>query len=167
MVPRWTHCTKQAKCTFDCLVRMVFTQRQRMKDLVLRAHVVVRTYNRKISRRHLADCVKILPQKACRTCSTIIFLIQPIKSIICGVDVAVVAFAPQRLFRVQLKSIVKVFPCETTTNLKGWRLNNWPQQNTTQIGDFHWTSERQWIVSEILSPSFECFSLTLRPLCSA
>ena len=30
--------------------------------------------NMKISRRHLADCVKKLHQKACRTCSTIILL---------------------------------------------------------------------------------------------
>ena len=32
-----------------------------------------RTSNMEISRRHLADCVKNLQQKACRTCSTIIF----------------------------------------------------------------------------------------------
>ena len=54
----------------------------------------------KISRRRLADFVKTLHQKACRTCSTIIFLPkknnrsaravegQPIKSLICGVVVA-------------------------------------------------------------------------------
>ena len=40
----------------------------------LRARVVLRTSNMKISRRRLADCVKTLHQKACRTCSTIIFL---------------------------------------------------------------------------------------------
>ena len=45
-----------------------------MKDLLLRAPVVVRTSNMKISRRRLADYVKTLHQKACRTCSTIIFL---------------------------------------------------------------------------------------------
>ena len=45
-----------------------------MKDLLLRAHVVVRTSNMKISRCRLADYVKTLHQKACRTCSTIIFL---------------------------------------------------------------------------------------------
>ena len=45
-----------------------------MKDLHLRARVVSRTSNMKISRRHLADYVKTLHQKACRTCSTIIFL---------------------------------------------------------------------------------------------
>ena len=71
---------------------MVFMQRQRMKDLPLRAWVVVRTSKMKISRSRLADYVKTLHQKACRTCSTIIFFIQPIKSLICGVavDVAVV-----------------------------------------------------------------------------
>ena len=42
-----------------------------MKDLLLRARVVVRTSNMKISRRRLADYVKRLHQKECRT---IIFL---------------------------------------------------------------------------------------------
>ena len=55
-----------------------------MKDLLLRARVVVRTSNMKISRRPLADYVKTLHQKAC---STIISFIQPIKSLICGVVV--------------------------------------------------------------------------------
>ena len=53
---------------------MVFMKGQRMKDLLLRAPVVVRTSNMKISRRCLADYVKTLNQKACCTCSTIIFL---------------------------------------------------------------------------------------------
>jgi len=53
---------------------MVFMQRQRVKDLLLRARVVVRTSNVKISRRRLADYVKHLHQKAWRTSSTIIFL---------------------------------------------------------------------------------------------
>ena len=44
-----------------------------MKDFLLRARVVVRASNIKISRRHLAHYVKKLHQKACRTCSTIIF----------------------------------------------------------------------------------------------
>ena len=39
------------------------------KDSLLRAHVVVRTSNMKNSRRRLADYVKKLHQKACRTCS--------------------------------------------------------------------------------------------------
>ena len=59
---------------FASLVRMVFVSRQRRKDLLLRAPVVDRTSNMKFSRRRLADYVKTLHQKACRTCSTIIFL---------------------------------------------------------------------------------------------
>ena len=51
---------------------MVLMQRQKMKDVLLRARVVVRTSNTKISRRHLADYVKTLHQKACST-STMIF----------------------------------------------------------------------------------------------
>ena len=49
-------------------------QRQGVKDLLLRARVVVRTSNIKISRRRLVGYVKTLHQKACRTCSTTIFL---------------------------------------------------------------------------------------------
>ena len=52
---------------------MVFIQRQRMSNLLLWAFVVVRTSQMKISRRHSADCAKKSHQKACRTCSTIIF----------------------------------------------------------------------------------------------
>ena len=59
-----------------------------MKDLLLQARIVVRTSNVKISRRHLVDYVKKLRQRACRTCSAIIFL-EPIKSLICGVVVVV------------------------------------------------------------------------------
>ena len=44
-----------------------------MKDLLLRAWVVVPTSNMETSRCHLADCVKKLRQKACRMCTTIIF----------------------------------------------------------------------------------------------
>ena len=45
-----------------------------MKDLMRRlTSVVIRTSNIKISRRGLADYVKKLHQKACRTYSTIIF----------------------------------------------------------------------------------------------
>ena len=45
-----------------------------MKDFLLRARVVVRTSNVKISPRRLADYDKASLQKACRTCSTIVFL---------------------------------------------------------------------------------------------
>ena len=60
-----------------------------MKDLLLRARVVVRTSNVKISRRRLADNVKTLHQKACHTCSTIIFLHSTNQILIRGVDVEV------------------------------------------------------------------------------
>jgi len=52
--------------------------------------VVLRTSNLKTSRRRLVDYVKKLHQKACRTCTArLFFLIQPIKSFICGVGVVV------------------------------------------------------------------------------
>ena len=44
-----------------------------MKDLLLQCRVVVRTSDMKISPRRLADYVKTFHQKACRTCSSIIF----------------------------------------------------------------------------------------------
>ena len=44
-----------------------------MKDLLMTAHVFFRTSNVNISRRHLADYVKIFHQKACLKCSTIAF----------------------------------------------------------------------------------------------
>ena len=44
-----------------------------MKDLRLRACVDVRSSNMKIPQRRLADYVKFFYQKACCTCSTIIF----------------------------------------------------------------------------------------------
>ena len=53
---------------------MVFMTRQRVKDLLLQARIVVRTSNVKISRRRLADYIKALHQKACHTCSTNFFL---------------------------------------------------------------------------------------------
>ena len=72
-----------------CSARTVFMYRQRMKDLLLRARVVVRTSNMKISRRYLPDYVKTLHPKAC---STNIFLHSTNQIIDCGVvvDVAVV-----------------------------------------------------------------------------
>ena len=53
-----------------------------MKDLLLRARLVVTTFSMKMSRRCLADYVEKLQQRACPTCS---------KSLICGVVVAVAA----------------------------------------------------------------------------
>jgi len=43
---------------------MVFMKRQRMKDLLLRALIVVETSKNKIWRRHLADNVKKIAQKS-------------------------------------------------------------------------------------------------------
>ena len=57
-----------------------------MKDLLHRARVVVRISNMKISRRRLADSTKKRAARAAR----LFFFIQPIKSLICAVDVAVV-----------------------------------------------------------------------------
>ena len=74
IIPSWSRCTKWAKCTFAFFARVVFMSRKRMKDLLPRACVVVRTSKMKTSPRRLADYVKRLHQKACRTCSTIIFL---------------------------------------------------------------------------------------------
>ena len=52
---------------FACLARMVFMQRQIMKNLLLQAHVVVRTSKMKISCCRLADFVKNFHQKAYTT----------------------------------------------------------------------------------------------------
>ena len=55
----------------------------------LRARVVVRTLTMKISRRRLADYVRKLHQKRAARAARLFSLIQPIKSLICGVVVAV------------------------------------------------------------------------------
>ena len=55
---------------FACLARMIFMQRQRMKNLLLRARDVDRTSKIKISRRRLTEYVEIFHRKECRTCST-------------------------------------------------------------------------------------------------
>ena len=59
---------------FACLPRMIFMQRQRMKNFLLRARHVDKTSKIKISRRRLTEYVKNFQQKVCRTCSTIICL---------------------------------------------------------------------------------------------
>ena len=71
---------------------MVLMFRQRMKDLLLRASVVVRTSNMKNSRRRLADFVKHCTKKRAARAARLFFFIEPIKSLISGVvlDVAVV-----------------------------------------------------------------------------
>ena len=60
-----------------------------MKDFLLQTRVVVRTSNVKISLRRLADYVLKLYQKRAARAEQLLFLIQPIKSLIYGVDVAV------------------------------------------------------------------------------
>ena len=80
---------------FRLLATNGFRVKAKKKDLLLRARVVVKTSNMKISRRRLADytsqhCNKKRAARAAR----LFFFIQPIKSLICGVvvdvDVAVV-----------------------------------------------------------------------------
>ena len=61
----------------------------RMKGLLLRVRVVVRTSKMKISRRHLVDYVKNCTKKRAARAARLFFRIQPIKSFICGVVVAV------------------------------------------------------------------------------
>ena len=91
IIPCLSRYTKQVKCTSVCLVRMVFkfTWGQRMKNLLLRACVVVRTSNMKISRRPLADYVKNCTKKRAARAARLFFLIQPIKSLICDAVVVV------------------------------------------------------------------------------
>ena len=63
-----------------------------MKDLLLRARVVVRTSNMKISSRRLVDYVKTLHHKrAARAARLFFFIHEPIKSLISGVVVDVAA----------------------------------------------------------------------------
>jgi len=52
---------------------------------MLRACVIIRTSNIKISRRRLADYVKTLHKKRAARAARLFFFIQPIKSLICGV----------------------------------------------------------------------------------
>ena len=67
-----------------------FHAKQRMKDLLLWARVVVRTSNMKIAACRQADCANNLHQNTCCTCSTIIFPNSTNQIIvICGVAVAV------------------------------------------------------------------------------
>ena len=60
-------------------------------DLLLRARVVVRTSNMKISPRRSADYVKKLHQKRAARAARLFFFIQPIKSLICGAVFAIAA----------------------------------------------------------------------------
>ena len=60
-----------------------------MKDLLQRTRVVVGVLNMQISRRHLTDYVKNCTKKRAVRAARLFFLIQPIKSLICGVVFAV------------------------------------------------------------------------------
>ena len=60
-----------------------------MTYLLLRARVVVRNSNMKTPRRHLADYVKNYIKMRAARATRLFFPIQPIKSLVCGVDVAV------------------------------------------------------------------------------
>ena len=60
-----------------------------MKDLLLRARVVVKISNLKFSRCSMAGYVKNCPKKRAARAARLFFLVQPIKSSICGVVVAV------------------------------------------------------------------------------
>ena len=90
IIPYLSHYTKRARCTFVCLARMAVQLRQRMKILSLRVCVVVKISNMKISRRPLADYVKHCTKKRATRAARLFFLVQPIKSLIYGVVVAVV-----------------------------------------------------------------------------
>ena len=68
------HVVQNRRSDFRLLCTNGFHVKANNEDLLLRARVVVRTSNTKISRRRFPDYVKPLLQKACRTCSTIIFL---------------------------------------------------------------------------------------------
>ena len=66
---------------------MAFMQKHRMKYLLLWACIVVRTSKMKISCRPLAEnCM--LKRAACA--ARLFFFIQPMKSLICGIGVAII-----------------------------------------------------------------------------
>ena len=60
-----------------------------MKDLLLRARVVVRTSKIKIPRGRVADYVKNCTKKRAPRAARLFFFVLPIKSLICGIVVAV------------------------------------------------------------------------------
>ena len=79
-------------CTFTILALTVFMLEQRMKDLLLWTCIVVRTSKMKISHHCLADYMKNLLQKAYAACAVwLFFVIQLMKSLICGNAIIVVA----------------------------------------------------------------------------
>ena len=64
-------------------------QRQRMKNLLLRARDVDSTSKIKISRGRLTEYVEIFTIKRAARAARQFFLVQPIKALICGVVIAV------------------------------------------------------------------------------
>ena len=64
-------------------------KRQRMKDLLLRARGVDTTSNMEFSRPHLVDTSQNCIRKRAARAARLFFVIEPIKSLIFGVVVAV------------------------------------------------------------------------------
>ena len=81
---------KIGKVFFRLLETNGFHVKARNEGFPVEARLVIRTSNMKIPRRHLADYVIKLHQKACPACSTIIFSLQPIKQFISSVVVLAV-----------------------------------------------------------------------------
>lgn len=81
---------KIGKVFFRLLETNGFHVKARNEGFPVEARLVIRTSNMKIPRRHLADYVIKLHQKACPACSTIIFSLQPIKRFISSVVVLAV-----------------------------------------------------------------------------
>ena len=71
---------------FHLIGRNSFLVRQKMRDSMLRARVVVRSSNLKITCGRLADYVKQIALKSVlHVQHDYFFLVQPIRSLICGV----------------------------------------------------------------------------------
>ena len=66
-----------------------FHVKAEIENLLLRAHVVVRTSSTKIPRRHLTDYVKNCTKKRAARAARLFVLLQPIKSLICSAVEAV------------------------------------------------------------------------------
>ena len=77
------------KSTFACLARMAFRLRQRKKDLMLRAHVIISASNMKISLRYWLTTSKNCDKRRAARAARSFFLTQPIKSFRCRVVVVI------------------------------------------------------------------------------
>ena len=81
---------KWEKCTFACLARMVYMRRQRLKDLLLRVRVVVRTSKMNIITSLFGrQRQNIAPESVPHVQHDNFFFIQSIKSLIFDVIFAV------------------------------------------------------------------------------